>query len=565
MDIQHKINELIQLDDELLKMCDELDQKNLPMPDFILHADTDIGLNDRLFHEFYEMSSTDAQEFLKLYLESPHKGVFELVFYQLVGTPLEEWIDRELESSKEYREEFLWYFDSQLQSFYQEDMENIDYNVTNHENGLICVEIEPSRQMDDDSPEYYEMIVDKNQTEPISFWKVYENDNAETHPSLIPYYIVDKFCEIAKNDLGMNFDSLKENRCNLDILKQYETETNYGEPQYWIYLESGRSIEVTLEQEGLEEKDWFYCIRYHCSAEEYQNQDFRNTDGIIDVINEEKNSTNYNAMDDVLRDVDFILQHNDEIMITGTSVDEIADWIKHYNFSNFKQKEEDKTMNKRLEKKFQMAVNKIYSSEWYDKDGERMLLRDEIELDLIQQAEKEIGSNSQSNVTAKAYDIALQRLEDLDWFSTKDEKLMTKEKWDALFEHKIKYYEPHWHNVWTESDFKYIFEKSRSIKGKYNTADFDQWLDNEIQSKDFILFDDYLAKHWDSITMIMDDDHREAVYRDLVPCSREEFLTEYINRYSDMDEVLNSEFEIDVDDFREVRKEEKENGKEIGF
>lgn len=252
-------------------------------------------------------------------------------------------------------------------------------------------------------------------------------------------------------------------------------------------------------------------------------------------------------------------------MITGTSVDEIADWIKHYNFSNFKQKEEDKTMNKRLEKKFQMAVNKIYSSEWYDKDGKRMLLRDEIELDLIQQAEKEIGSNSQSNVTAKAYDIALQRLEDLDWFSTKDEKLMTKEKWDSLFEHKIKYYEPHWHNVWTESDFKYIFEKSRSIKGKYNAADFDQWLDNEIQSKDFILFDDYLAKHWDSITMFMDDDHREAVHRDLVPCSREEFLTEYINRYSDMDEVLNSEFEIDVDDFREVRKEEKENGKEIGF
>ena len=142
MNIKDKINKLLQLDDELLKMCDELDQKNLPMPDFILHADTDIGLNDRLFHEFYEMSSTDAQEFLKSYLESPHKDVFELVFYQLVGTPLEEWINKELESSKEYREEFLRYFDSQLQSFYQEDMENTDYNVTNHENGLICVEIE---------------------------------------------------------------------------------------------------------------------------------------------------------------------------------------------------------------------------------------------------------------------------------------------------------------------------------------------------------------------------------------------------------------------------------------
>lgn len=316
MDIKDKINKLLQLDDELIKMYNELDQKNLPMPDFILYADTDIGLDDRLFHEFYEMSSTDAQEFLKLYLESPHKDVFELVFYQLVGTPLEEWIDKELESSEEYREEFLRYFDSQLQSFYQEDMKNTDYNVTEHENGFICVEIEPSRQMGDDLPEYYEMIVDKNQKEPISFRKVYENDNAETHPSLIPYYIIDKFCEIARNDLGMNFDSLKENRCNIDILKQYETETECGEPQYWVYLESGRSIEITLEQESLPPEHWFYSVRYHCNEEELANDVFHKTMGVIDYSNTADIMDNPCCVDRVFEFVDFYVRQNDEKIIT---------------------------------------------------------------------------------------------------------------------------------------------------------------------------------------------------------------------------------------------------------
>lgn len=45
------------------------------------------------------------------------------------------------------------------------------------------------------------------------------------------------------------------------------TETAYGEPQIWIELKSGRSIEITHEQEGLSEEDKFYSIRLHCSAD----------------------------------------------------------------------------------------------------------------------------------------------------------------------------------------------------------------------------------------------------------------------------------------------------------
>ena len=160
------------------------------------------------------------------------------------------------------------------------------------------------------------MIVDKNQTEPISFRKVYENDNGETHPSLIPYYIVDKFCEIAKNDLGMNFDSLKENRCNWEILRENETETDFGKPEYWVYLESGRSIEVTLEQEGLEEKDWFYCIRYHCSAEEFDNDVYHKTLGVIDFSTTANIMDNPYCEDRVLELVDFYVRQNDEKIIT---------------------------------------------------------------------------------------------------------------------------------------------------------------------------------------------------------------------------------------------------------
>lgn len=61
-----------------------------------------------------------------------------------------------------------------------------------------------------------------------------------------------------------------------------ENETSYGEPQAWAELPSGRSIEVTLEQEGLPESEHFYCVRLHCSEAEFDNKDFDATNGIID-------------------------------------------------------------------------------------------------------------------------------------------------------------------------------------------------------------------------------------------------------------------------------------------
>ena len=38
---------------------------------------------------------------------------------------------------------------------------------------------------------------------------------------------------------------------------------------------------------------------------------------------------------------------------------------------------------------------------------------------------------------------------------------------------------------------------------------------------------------WQMLVDIMDDDIREAVHRDLAPCSEEQFLTEYLKRAND--------------------------------
>lgn len=58
--------------------------------------------------------------------------------------------------------------------------------------------------------------------------------------------------------------------------------TDYGEPQVWVYLTSGRTIEVVHEMEGLKPKEWFYSLRLHCTEEEYENDTYHGTLGIID-------------------------------------------------------------------------------------------------------------------------------------------------------------------------------------------------------------------------------------------------------------------------------------------
>ena len=64
----------------------------------------------------------------------------------------------------------------------------------------------------------------------------------------------------------------------------FNDETPLGEPQHWIYLKSGRSIEITHEEYGLSEDKQFFSIRLHCSDEEFDNGDYCKTCGVITTL-----------------------------------------------------------------------------------------------------------------------------------------------------------------------------------------------------------------------------------------------------------------------------------------
>ena len=75
-------------------------------------------------------------------------------------------------------------------------------------------------------------------------------------------------------------DSIKINN---DITLEFNTETALGEPQGWLYLSNGRSLEVTYESAGIpNEKDYFFSVRLHCSEEEFDNDWFHATCGVVE-------------------------------------------------------------------------------------------------------------------------------------------------------------------------------------------------------------------------------------------------------------------------------------------
>lgn len=62
----------------------------------------------------------------------------------------------------------------------------------------------------------------------------------------------------------------------------FDWETEYGEPQAWIYLKNGTSIEVTHEENGLKPEEQYFSARIHCSDEDFENDVYHSTMGIID-------------------------------------------------------------------------------------------------------------------------------------------------------------------------------------------------------------------------------------------------------------------------------------------
>lgn len=81
----------------------------------------------------------------------------------------------------------------------------------------------------------------------------------------------------------------------------FNDETPLGEPQHWIYLKSGRSLEVTHEEDGLPENEQFFSIRLHCSDEEFDNGDYYKTCGVITILTATTAQDTLNCINAIMR------------------------------------------------------------------------------------------------------------------------------------------------------------------------------------------------------------------------------------------------------------------------
>lgn len=57
-------------------------------------------------------------------------------------------------------------------------------------------------------------------------------------------------------------------------------------------------------------------------------------------------------------------------------------------------------------------------------------------------------------------------------------------------------------------------------------------------------------KNWDMICSYMNDEIREELHTEMAPCSDEKFLAEYVKRDPEIIEILENEFDIDIDDIQ---------------
>lgn len=62
---------------------------------------------------------------------------------------------------------------------------------------------------------------------------------------------------------------------------EFNSETGFGEPQHWMSLPYDRGLEIVYEETGDDNR--YYSWRVHCNGEEYDNDDFHSTMGVIDT------------------------------------------------------------------------------------------------------------------------------------------------------------------------------------------------------------------------------------------------------------------------------------------
>ena len=66
-----------------------------------------------------------------------------------------------------------------------------------------------------------------------------------------------------------------------DDPNEFNSETGIGEPQHWMTLPYDRSLEIVYEETGDDNR--YYTWRVHCNEEEFENDEFHDTIGVMDT------------------------------------------------------------------------------------------------------------------------------------------------------------------------------------------------------------------------------------------------------------------------------------------
>lgn len=134
------------------------------------------------------------------------------------------------------------------------------------------------------------------------FGNIYYLMECETWGVELPGLILDASGKVMLEEVMYGFDEeaiqelqdiILTDKLYADVVQQLmdkQNDTAYGETQAWVYLDNGRSIEVTLEQDMLPPDEHFYSVRLHCNEKEADAGEFHGTCGIIDQLNSKTDS-----------------------------------------------------------------------------------------------------------------------------------------------------------------------------------------------------------------------------------------------------------------------------------
>ena len=87
-----------------------------------------------------------------------------------------------------------------------------------------------------------------------------------------------RICELGADRFELPLPVIKVG----DFQLHFHEETEHGEPQAWLTLKDGSSIEVTHEEYTFKPEDRYFSLRHHCPDEDFENGAYHDTMGVIE-------------------------------------------------------------------------------------------------------------------------------------------------------------------------------------------------------------------------------------------------------------------------------------------